>query len=66
MFDLCKFTNKEIIKIYKQGIVNILDYNYLLSKFGFNEIKVPGLNMLEVLKKEILYNPIFYYIVRIP
>ena len=64
-FDLCRYTNKEIFKLFKSGITNILDYNYLLNKFGFNQIHLPEANIFGVLANQIFYSPPVYYIVYI-
>ena len=37
-FDIVKFKNNEIHEFFKNGIKNVLEYNYLLNKYGKNYV----------------------------
>jgi len=62
-FDLSKFTNIEIINTFSNGIQNIIDYNFLLNKFGINVIDVKASSFLYILVQNLFFNPTYYYVV---
>ena len=59
-FDLTKFTNKEIHKIFSKGFSNASEYNYSLNKFGLNKIKMDHKSFLNIFIDH-LFQPLNIY-----
>lgn len=53
-FHLGKFTNMEIHEKFSDGVNEILDYNYLLNKFGENIMKLKNKTFLSIILKRII------------
>ena len=64
-FDLLKLTNNEIISKYYSGISDIIDYNYLLNKFGFNLIDIKANSWINIFIDKFFFTPTYYYMVNI-
>lgn len=58
--DLQRFTNSAIHDLFSVGITKLTQYNYLLNKFGENNLKVKARKFLNILFKK-FFSPLILY-----
>jgi magnesium-transporting ATPase (P-type) len=61
-FDLTKFTNLEIYENFSEGVKTIMEYNYLLNKYGENIMKMEDKTFSKIILKKFLTPLIIYRI----
>jgi hypothetical protein len=59
-FDLVKFKNREIHSYFGKGLKDISSYNYMLNKFGPNEIAMKSKSFCRIFLEQLLY-PLYLY-----
>jgi hypothetical protein len=59
-FNLIKYTNNEIYEFFGKGICDILDYNYLLNKFGLNALNLSTKSFFTIFLEQII-QPFYLY-----
>jgi cation-transporting ATPase 13A2 len=59
-FDLTKFKNKELHDKFIKGMRSIEEYNYLLNKFGKNEMAMENKNFLVIFLEQ-FFHPFYIY-----
>ena len=59
-FDLTKFTNLEIYQNFSEGVKTIMEYNYLLNKYGENIMKMEDKTFSKIILKK-FFTPLIIY-----
>jgi len=62
-FNLTNLTNNEIFANFYEGLNNILDYNYLINKFGFNLIDMEANSFWRIFIDKFFVSPSYYYMI---